>query len=134
MPAASSSLLGLGRQVQLSLRRHSDASEPSSTLLSSFLADTTLDGCEPLVCRLPAGLFDGARGVDEPRTMVLDSFVDEVSALAADNPFLCTLARRMGAEALLRSEHDEEVCARVNLTFSHVPSLPHPCPQGIVRR
>lgn len=102
-------IVDLSRQVHLSLQRHSSDVQPSKAQLSSLLAETSLDGCEPLLRRLPSSLFDGAHGASGGAPASLGAFVDEVAALASENPLLCRLSRRVRCEAVAPHELDGEV-------------------------
>jgi hypothetical protein len=107
----SSGIPALARQVHLSLQRYSSDVQPSKAQLSSLLAETSLDGCEPLLRRLPSSLFDAASGdgasAHAPASLV--AFVDEVAALASENPLLCQLSWRVRCEAAASGELDDEV-------------------------
>lgn len=120
----SGGVFALSRQVHLSLQRHSTDAHPSKAQLTALLAETSLDGCEPLLRRLPSSLFDGARGASGDAPVSLGAFVDEVAALASENPLLCRMSRRVRRETAA-ADLDSEVYRYIKrFSLGRVTPLP----------
>jgi len=107
----ASPILILSGQVHRCLRSAAPAPSltPDRATLAALLAETSLDTCEPLVRALPHRLFHGASGASSAAPESLSEFVDEIAELAARNPLLCKLARRLGVEHLRLEGLDAEI-------------------------